>query len=226
MVEEGREPRHEVQADDLPAAGRPTAELAPHVMDRDGLLVGILRLGHVGDAAAADVALDGELDVLDHRLRLPALLVEQVQPEREARAGQLAGEVEVRAHAVRELVHEVPVDGVPAGDHVLGCVGRHAPTGRDALAIVEGVVHVVEPLRGDDVVGVEDRNGVIGSAGDDLLQAPGEDVALAAARHRLLPHDGAGLARPRRGLVRTVVGQHDHVPKLAGIARHHDALDG
>ena len=94
----------------------------------------------------------------------------------------------------------------------------------DRLAVLQRVIHRVEPAVGADVVRIKDGHGVARPFGRKLPQPPREHVALALAGRRLLPDDRARRAGDLGRAVGAVVRQDNNLAAVGRILREQHAL--
>ena len=217
-------PKHLVEA------LRPTETLVPGIAERDGLLVVEHGRGRVADALALQDGVGGELDVLGEQVPLPAAVAfDDLRGHEEARAGNGAAGVERQASLVEELRLTQEPHGVTGGDPVAVVVLGVTVAGGCDGAVVEGLVHLAEVVHVEHVVGVEDEIRLIAAIGilaADDVEAVIERVTLA---HLLgietREHDGTGLASDLGSVIGAIVGDDEHVDKLARVVLHLDRVD-
>ena len=209
---------------------RPTETLVPGIAERDRLLIVEHGRGRVADALALQDGVGGELDVLGEQVPLPATVaLDDLRGHEKARARNGAAGVERQAGLVEELRLAQEPHGVAGGNPVAVVVLRVTVAGGCHSAVIEGLIHLTEVVHIKDVVGVEHEIRLIPAIGvlaADDVEAVVERIALT---HLLgietREHDGTGLTGNLGGVISAVIGDHEHVDKLARIVLHLDGMN-
>ena len=205
----------------------------PHALDPGGLegeRLLVEELGrHKADLDAVGGAEGGELDVLRERVEVPAVhAADDGRRDHPSRARDRTARVGHHAGIVEELGLADEPDGIggrnPARVEVLGVAIRRA----DQISRVEGIVHLAGVVGRDDVVRIEDEEGLVPVAVfvEDAVEAIVHDPALALAGQVVaVPDDGTGGLCLGMCVVRAGVAHDEDVHQLARVVLFEDRAD-
>lgn len=115
------------------------------------------------------------LSVFGQASRWPAVLKE-IATHNEASAANLLCRINDGTRALAEDDDSVHVDAADGSDPVFGQV-LHVPiTAHDAIAILKGVIHILQEIRGADVVRIHEAIAVVGFDVDILFEVIEQEV--------------------------------------------------
>ena len=213
----------------------PAQPLAAGLAEAGGLLVVEHRVLADGNDLAIGDVVDGELDILRQQVEPPAAgLIQNTLGEQEPRSAHGGAGAQPHPRAVEIAALPQEPQAVTGADPVVGVVLAVAVAGDDLVSVGEHGVHLLNVVRGQDIVSVEYEVAVeaAGVVGLDVLGQKIQRIALAhidvvepLVHHRAVPPCDGG------GVVGTVVrrykdGEQSGVIRLLPEAVQQPADDG